>query len=105
MTMIIDSEVCVCEVCGENILLGDRVVRIAADVAPEANVEATDSMVFAIFHSACIVSTFNEGECDFIPYVDEAREIIQASSLCDCCSDEIEIKDAPGLKLLRGGLS
>lgn len=102
---MIDNDVCVCEVCGKDILLGDRVVRIAADVAPGADAEANDLMVFAIFHSACIVSTFNENECDFIPYVDEAREIIQASSLCDCCSDEIEPKEAAGLTLLRGGLT
>lgn len=93
-----------CEICAEDISLGDSVVRIAAEAAAEADVDSHTAIVFAIFHSACVVETINDFECDTVPYIEEAREIIENSSLCECCSDKMVPPEAPGLTLLRGGL-
>lgn len=94
-----------CEICAEDILLGDSVIRIAVEAADESDVNSHTAIVFAIFHSMCVVETIHDRECDVVPYIDEAREIVQTSTLCDCCSDKLEPREAPGLKLLRGGLS
>ena len=94
-----------CEICGNDILARDSVIRIAAEASVEPNADPHSAVVFAIFHSSCVVETYDDRNCDHVPFVDEAREMIQTSSLCDCCSDKIEPSEAPGLKLLRGGLS
>jgi len=95
----------ICELCGDEILAGDRIVRIAADTCEASDVVATESLVLGVFHASCVVETYRDEECDYVPYVEEAREAILTSDLCDCCSAKVEpLDNSHGLTLLRGGL-
>jgi len=95
----------VCEVCGEDIDSGDRIIRVAAEACTSDAMMAKESLVFGTFHAACIVETFRDETCDGVPYIEEARETLMASSLCDCCIDKVAPVEKLSLKLIRGGLS
>lgn len=95
----------VCEICGEDINDGERVVRIAAEAGVSEQVFPKETLVFGEFHAECVVDTFRDDNCDEVPYIEEAREAIMTSPLCDCCNDKIKpAKKREGLRLLRGGL-
>jgi hypothetical protein len=96
-----------CGLCAEEILDGDRVIRIAAESAEEAAMGSEDVLVFAVFHSTCVVETFKDDLCDDVPYIEEARESLMTSPLCDCCTDKVHpvVKERLELTLLRGGLT
>jgi hypothetical protein len=96
-----------CGLCAEEILDGDRVIRLAAESSEEAAMGSTDILVFATFHSTCVVETFKDDLCDEVPYIEEARESLMTSPLCECCIEKVHpaVKEKSAFTLLRGGLS
>lgn len=109
----------ICELCAEHITEGQPHIRISADAAVhdgKGNVGALNGnkiLVFAAFHSECVMDTMHNSECDDVPYVWEARSIFQHqnSDLCDECRDRVvdksEIREQrkfPRLTVLAGGL-
>jgi len=96
----------VCEICGEDVVDGERIVRIAAESClSEGEILPRESLVFGTFHAECVIDTFRSDDCGDVPYIEEAREAIMTSPLCECCSDKIKpAENRPGLRLLRGGV-
>lgn len=110
MGATMSNEVFLCEICGDSIRLGERIVRITAESCSSDEVLPRDSLVFGTFHSSCVIETFRAKSCDSVPYIEEAREAIMTSPLCECCSDKLvpctpEVTPKHGLRLVRGGLS
>ena len=79
----------VCEICGEDIEDGDRIVRIAAEACTTNELFPRESLVFGQFHASCVVDTFRDGDCNDVPYIEEAREAIMTSPLCECCNEKM----------------
>lgn len=98
------SQPFVCQICAEEILSNERIVRVAAEACDSEESMPDESFLLAVFHSECVVETFRSDDCDDVPYVDEAREVMLASPLCDCCKGKIAPAKRPRFKLLRGGL-
>jgi hypothetical protein len=81
-----------CELCCEPI--GDAPhVRIAGDVAVRdgsdefVSLSDDEIVVFAMFHSKCLLETMRQdftGE-NRVPFLRQARGVIEKSRLCDCC--------------------
>jgi hypothetical protein len=64
-------------------------------------------LVFALFHSKCVVETAYDIDCDEVQYIEEARDIIREAPLCDDCRLQVfepEQAKRSHLVLLQGGL-
>lgn len=107
----------ICELCVEEVHDYEPHVRISADAAVRMATGAYGSlmdnkmMVFAVFHSDCLMETMEREDCDDVPYIHEARSLLHGAELCNDCSRKIG-KEEPKvarvtrhLVLLRGGLS
>lgn len=105
------SERYLCEVCDEPVEEGEPSVRIAADSAMSdgdggcQSLTNREVMIFALFHSQCVISTYYDDFYDDVQYIDEARELISEAPLCNECHGEIFQKSKPVLTLLQGGIS
>jgi len=102
MTM---DDALVCGICVEEIWPGERVVRISADICDSEEVFCDESLEFAVFHSLCVLETFRSKDCDEVPYIEEAREAMLSSSLCECCKGMMTPKNERPFRVYRGGLS
>jgi hypothetical protein len=70
-----------CEVCGELVKPGDKSARISADLCVSDGqggwtAPPDDEVVFAVFHTECVLVTYAARDCDAVPYLSEARELI-----------------------------
>jgi len=76
-----------CELCGDLINFGDRTIRVAAEMCTSDGLggglrqEDDDEVVFAVFHAKCVAETYASRDCDVVPYVVEAREVISQREL------------------------
>ena len=74
-----------CELCGDPINFGDRTIRVAAEMCTSDGLGGglkqvnDDEVVFAVFHAKCVAETYASRDCDVIPYVIEAREVLTDS--------------------------
>lgn len=74
----------VCEICGQEIVPGTRTARVLAQTCVSdghgggSQTPEDHEVVFAVFHTECVASTFSARECDVVAYVAEAREVIDA---------------------------
>jgi hypothetical protein len=69
---------------------GQPQVRISADVATREKGEFlslndNEILIFAVFHTECVIATMDDEECDDTPYVWEARSLMELADLCDEC--------------------
>jgi len=103
----------VCELCAEKVLDGEPHIRISADVAVRGKghygaLNDNRILVFATFHSDCVMATMHNSDCDEAPYIWEARAVLENGVLCDGCRDRVSppVQKRPhGLTVLSGGLS
>ena len=71
-----------CEICGQRVGDGDRAARVFAETCVSdgrgGGHKASDDVevVFAVFHAECVAGTYASRECDVVPYLSEARELI-----------------------------
>ena len=84
----------VCELCLKPVAEGEPHVRVAADVASrkgEKFVSLINSgiLVFAVFHSECVLSTMGKDYCEDTEYIWEARKMMEHVDLCDECKSKI----------------
>lgn len=76
----------VCEICGKTVLRGSNVTQVLAETCvSDGNGGGTQTpddqkVIFAMFHTECVASTYAARECDVIAYVDEAREVIEGET-------------------------
>lgn len=76
----------ICEICGCLVLPGVRVTQVVAETCVSdgsgGGTQTTDDqkVIFAMFHTECVASTFAARECDVVAYVDEAREVFEGES-------------------------
>lgn len=100
----------VCGICFEVVKDGQPAVRIAADTAVSngeggySSLTNREVLVFALFHSECVMETARSEECDDVEYIEEARDILREAQLCDCCRTAMFGSSRPALTLLRGGM-
>ena len=109
----------VCELCIEPVHDYEPHVRIAADAAMRddqgkyGSIISNKMMVFAVFHSECLIDTMHRSDCDDVPYIWEGRSLLNGVQLCGTCSSRNhrhgENKTMPRvnrqLTLLKGGLA
>ena len=71
-----------CEICGEQVKPGDQSARVSAEMCISdghgggVKRPDDDEVVFAVFHVECVAGTYASRECDVVPYLSEARELI-----------------------------
>lgn len=71
-----------CEVCGQHVRAGDRSARVSAELCTSDGLgggvvqEDDVEIVLAVFHAECVLGTYAVRECDAVPYLSEARELI-----------------------------
>lgn len=73
-----------CELCGELINSGDKSIRIAAEMCISDGLgggRSDEEVVFAVFHAECVSATYADRECDVVPYLTEAREVISPAEI------------------------
>jgi len=108
-----DTELWVCGLCCESVNEGQPTVRIAADSAMSDGGGGCESLmnrevlVFALFHSKCVVETVHNDDCDEVDYIEEARDIMREAPLCEDCRLQIfepEQAKRSHLVLLQGGI-
>lgn len=74
-----------CEVCGCRVVSGDKVSRVTAETCVSdgsgggVRVEDDQEVVFAVFHAECVKGTYAARECDVVPYLAEARELLNGA--------------------------
>lgn len=89
-----------CEICGCAVEVGDRAARVAAEAGVSdgyggvLRTDTDEEVVFAVFHTECLVETRRQHGCDSVPYVEEAREVVDGESA-----------ERPRFVLYRGGLA
>lgn len=101
----------VCDLCTEAIRPGEPHVRIGADAVVHDGqgrygaLSKNEVVVFAAFHSECLLDTMDNEDCDDVPYIYEARALLERSVLCEKCEHKIHPAQAPRLRLtvLEGG--
>lgn len=97
MPLPVDHLVFLCEICGCQVDAGERATRVAAEAGISDGYggvlkdETDEEVVFAVFHTDCVVETKRQRCCDSVPYVEEARETVGG--------------EQPRLILYRGGLA
>lgn len=87
-----------CEICGCAVEHGERAARISAEAGisdGNGGVTLDEEVVFAVFHVSCIAETRRQQSCDSVPYVEEAREVV----------DDGSASSRPQFVLYRGGLA
>ena len=101
----------VCGICSSEVEDGEAAVRVAADAAVSDGQGGYESLtnrevlVFAIFHSRCVVDTMSDSSLLDIPYLSEARQIIRTAPLCVCCQKQVFGPTKPVLTVMNGGKS
>ncbi len=90
----------ICQLCTEFVNDEDPQITIAANVIMVRDDQlhelgGGEEMIFAIFHSKCVVDTMDMEHCDDVPYVWEARDLLKASVLCDECHALVSDDDPP----------
>lgn len=105
------SDEWLCGLCEELIEEGEAVVRVAADAAigdGEGGYESLvdrEVMVFAIFHSQCVVDTMGDERYWDVPYLLEAQQILAEAPLCECCRKAITPEpEAVKFRVFDGGV-
>jgi hypothetical protein len=74
-----------CELCGDPINSGDRTIRVAAEMCTSDGLGGgtkrpdDEEVIFAVFHAKCVLETYASRDCDVVPYVIEAREVLSES--------------------------
>jgi len=74
-----------CEVCGRVVESGERSARVSAETCISdgrgGGVKLADDqeVVLAVFHAECVSGTYAARECDVVPYLSEARELIDGT--------------------------
>jgi len=100
-----------CTVCLEFIGKGESSIRISAELSISngdrgfVTGAGREILVFAQFHSRCVVETAMDVECDDIPHIWEARDLMSEMTLCEDCHPKMSGQQGPKLTLLRGGTS
>lgn len=92
-----------CEICGGEIDNDAQAIRVVALACESDHMTMTRELVMGTFHSKCVVETFWSTEHDEVPYIYEAREVLELSPLCECCKEKIERADRPSFQILKGG--
>lgn len=95
-----DELIFLCEICGCAVEVGDAAARVVADSGISDGhggvyqSEVDEEVVFAVFHTSCLIETRRQQGCDSVPYVEEAREVVDGKPA-----------PRPRLVLYRGGLA
>ena len=100
-----------CEICDLQVIAGQAHVRVGADAMIWDGDQEYDSltngrsMIFSVFHSSCVMNTMDDPEYNDMPYVWEARSLVNAAHVCDSCKHpEPKQQVTPfRLSLLQGG--
>lgn len=101
------DDVFVCELCCLPIEIDQPQIRIGADVVVKQAANdyrsLTDNrvMVLAVFHSECVRATMCREDCDSLPYINEARLLINETETLPAAKDEEKCR----FIILKGGLA
>lgn len=101
----------ICEICHEEIIAGLPQIRIVADAmvanGPADYTSLIDNkvLVFAVFHASCLHETSEDTVTDEVPYVWEARSLLEMTEISASPCDKKVVRPRPShLRVLQGGL-
>ena len=100
----------VCGICLEVVKVGQPAVRIAADSAISdgeggySSLTNREVLVFALFHTGCVMETMHSDACEDVDYIEEARDILREAQLCEHCEAQVRGPAKPKFTILSGGV-